>query len=95
MLKNAGKGMKYKYRIYDNHGNFWTTVTPMRFIRICPETASVVYGLSDYPSRISLMSGADRAQKHGRLTFTSPCGFMEEAGKGEERFIIIGNLPPC
>lgn len=48
-VKNAGQGMKYKYRIYDKNGHFLDHCDPYAFYSdLRPETASIIYGLSNY-----------------------------------------------
>lgn len=48
-VENAGQGMKYKYRIYDKNGNFLDHCDPYAFYSdLRPETASIIYGLSNY-----------------------------------------------
>lgn len=46
---NARQGMRYKYRIYDKDGHFLDHCDPYAFYSdLRPETASIIYSLSDY-----------------------------------------------
>ena len=48
-VENAGQGMKYKYRIYDKNGNSLDHCDPYAFYSdLRPETASIIYDLSNY-----------------------------------------------
>lgn len=48
-VENADQGMKYKYRIYDQNGNFLDHCDPYAFYSdLRPETSSIIYGLSNY-----------------------------------------------
>ena len=48
-IENVGQGMKYKYRIYKQDGNFTDHCDPYAFYSdLRPETASIIYGLSNF-----------------------------------------------
>lgn len=87
-VENAGKGMKYKYRIYDNHGNFLDHCDPYAFYSdLRPETASVVYGLSDYPFTDQSYVRRRQGTEHRPLNiYEVHAGSWRKPEKGEERF---------